>query len=322
MADSLSASPVSVPVNPPASSPCDIERPADFEQFWADTLAEAEAVPLNATCERSELRSSDTVDTYRVHYDSLGGVRIAAWYCVPKNATGPLPAMLTPPGYISDPIIPKDWPARGYAAITPGPRGKVGSRTQFDPGYPGLLTENIVDRNTYSYRGFFVDVIRAIDFLKTRGEIDSDRIGVYGGSQGGALAIVAAALKGDDIRAAGAAVPYLADYLGAIELDHTYPYYEIVDYLKQYPERREAVKNTLAYFDCVNFGPMVKCPIIVNLGMQDNIVPPQTCRAAYDALGSQDKTLYCYPDCGHDGGVNRGFNPILYAFLAKHLQTD
>lgn len=306
----------------PNASSCDVQRPDDFDRFWQATLAEADVVPLNATFEKCKLRCTPTVDAYEVRYDSLHGVRVAAWYCLPKNAAGPLPAVVLPPGYIQDPPLNRHWAERGFAAFTPAPRAKVRSRSQYNPGYPGLLTDSIVDRNTYGYRGFYVDVIRAIDLLKSREEVDADRLGICGFSQGGALAIVAPALRPNDFQAAVAGVPYLTDFLGAIELTRTYPFHEISDYLQLHPERRGDVKECLAYFDCLNFAPQVTCPILVSLGTQDNIVPPETCRAAFDAIASEEKTLHAWINCGHDGGMSIGFTDIAMEFLADKLEVD
>src|SRR5438128_5737468 len=119
---------------PPEAYRSQIERPADFDAFWDDVLAQAARLPLNASLEPSPLRSTPEVDTFEVHYDSLDGVRIAAWYCVPAGASGPLPAILSVPGYISDPPIPRQWARRGYAAPSVAPRGQVRSTRQFNPG--------------------------------------------------------------------------------------------------------------------------------------------------------------------------------------------
>ena len=42
----------------------------------------------------------------------------------------------------------------------------------------------MVDRNTYSYRGFYMDACRGVEFLLGRDEVNSDRIGVTGTQPG------------------------------------------------------------------------------------------------------------------------------------------
>ena len=292
-------------------------RPDDFDPFWDDILAQAAQIPLNPSVEPLPLRSTPEVEVYEVHYDSLDGIRIAGWYCLPVSRRGKLPAILHVPGYNQDPPIPKDSARLGYAAFSAAPRGKIRSNAQFNPGYPGLLTHNIVDRNTYSYRGFYIDAVRAFDFLLDRAEVDPERIGVTGSSQGGALTLVVSGLR-PQVRAAAAGAPYLCGFMDAIELTHTYPYQEIRDYVRLYPERRERVGRTLAYFDGIHFGPRIKSPIIVNIGLRDNVCPPETGYAAFKTIASQDKTLYPYDQSGHDAG-GPAHKPILDAFFAKHL---
>ena len=91
---------------------------------------------------------------YEVFFTSLDHVRIAGWYAVPRQREGKLPGLLQVPGYNMEPPVPKPWAAKGYAAFSVAPRGKLRSNRQFNPGYPGLLTYGMVDRNTYSYLGF------------------------------------------------------------------------------------------------------------------------------------------------------------------------
>ena len=129
-------------------------RPDDFDAFWDGVLNNVDRTPLNASVVRSSLRSTPAVDVFEVHFDSIDGVRIAGWYCLPSNPTGALPAILHVPGYIGEPRLPKQETEGGFAVFSVAPRGKLRSDGQFNPGYPGLLTHNIVDRNTYSYRGF------------------------------------------------------------------------------------------------------------------------------------------------------------------------
>ena len=297
-----------------------VRKPPDFDDFWKDVLNQASQVPLGAEVVPEPLRSTEEVEVFQVFYTSLDRVQVAGWYSLPRQRKGPLPAILQLPGYIMEPPIPKNWAKKGYAAFTAAPRGKLRSNHQFNPGYPGLLTYSMLDRNTYSYRGFYVDAWRAIDFFLGREEVDSARIGLTGSSQGGGLTIVTAAMR-PEVAAASASAPYLCGFVDAIALTHTYPYQEIDDYLRLYPERREAVEETLAYFDSINFADKIQCPIIVNLGLQDNVCPPETGFAMFSAIGSSDKKLYSYDGHGHDAGRYQHM-AIVDEFFARHLGLE
>ncbi len=276
-------------------------RPSDFDRFWGDIQADLAKIPLNAKVEHLPLRSTDDIDVFEVTYDSLDHVRIACWYCLPRGRSAKLPAIVHVPGYVSEPMMPKATASKGYAALSVAPRGKLRSNLQFNPGYPGLLTHNIVDRNSYSYRGFYADALRAIDFLLEQVEVDQTRIGVTGSSQGGALTIVTAALR-PEVACAAAGAPYLCGFMDSARLTHSYPYEEINEYLRLHPEREDQVRRTLEYFDGINFAPRITCPIVVNIGLQDDVCPPETGFAVFRAIGSTDKTLYPYANCMHDAG--------------------
>ena len=297
-----------------------VVRPPDFDAFWEDVLAQAALVPMNVKVVPDKLRSADDVNVYEVFYDSLDHVRVAAWYCVPKDGRRPLPAILHLPGYQSDPPVSKEWARLGYATLTVAPRGKVRSNKQFNPGYPGLLTYSIVDRNTYSYRGFYVDAWRGVDFLMSRNEVDARRIGATGSSQGGGLTITTAAMR-PEIVAAAAGAPYLCGFIDAIALENTYPYQEINDYLNIHPESRDQVVTTLRYFDGINFASRIQCPIIVNIGLQDNVCPPETGYATFNAIGSQDRKMYPYDGHGHDAG-RRDHAAIVEEFFRTNLEPE
>ena len=175
-----------------------VRKPEDIDQFWEEVLAETARIPLDPEVVHDPLRSTEDVDVYEVFYTSLDLVRIAGWYAVPKQREGLLPGLLQVPGYNMEPPVPKVWARKNYAVLSVAPRGKLRSNRQFNPGYPGLLTYGMVDRNTYSYRGFYMDACRGVEFLLGREEVDSNRIGVTGHSQGGGLTVSTAALRPGD----------------------------------------------------------------------------------------------------------------------------
>ena len=295
-----------------------VRKPDDIDRFWDDVLAETAQIALDPEVVYDPLRSTAVIDVYEVFYTSLDHVRIAGWYAVPRQREGPLPGLIQVPGYNMEPPVPKNWAARGYAAFSVAPRGKLRSNRQFNPGYPGLLTYGMVDRNTYSYRGFYMDACRAVDFMLGRDEVNGNRIGVTGHSQGGGLTVSTAALR-PEIKAAAAGAPYLCGYIDSIELTDAYPYQEIADYLRIYPDSREQVENTLAYFDGINLAHRITCPIIVSVGLQDSTCPPETGFAMFDAIASEDKKMYAYDGHGHDAN-NHEHAAVVDAFMARHLQ--
>jgi len=299
-----------------------VPRPADFDEFWADTLRLTEAIdPAPELPPRPDL-STPEVTVSELFYTSFQHVRVAAWYAAPAGPApaGGYPVVLHIPGYVSEPAILKSWAERGYIAIDLAPRGKLRSNSAVNPGYPGLLTHNIVDRFTYGYRGFYADVVRSIDVIARLPEVDADRIGVWGSSQGGGLGIVAAALRPGLVRCVAAGAPYLCGIMAAIRLTHSYPYEEITEYLRAHPDDEPLVADTAGYYDGLNFADLVDAPALVYLGMEDDVCPPETGFAVYAAL-PEPKQLLTYERCAHNAGL-RWVIPKVEAFLDGHLKPS
>jgi cephalosporin-C deacetylase len=300
--------------------PVTVHRPDDFDEFWSTTLQLVGDVPLRPSFEYVPERSTDEVAVYDVHYDSWEGVRISGWYAVPRREylPGPYPALMLLPGYISEPVIPRDWAKMGYAAFAVAPRGKLRSNERFNPGYPGLLVHNIVDPNTYGYRGFYVDAVRAVEAVLTRPEIDADRVGLHGSSQGGALTITTAALLPDVVTCGAAGAPYLCGFMDSAKLTHSYPYEEINEYLRDHPDHEQQVAESVGYYDGINFAPKIQAPMLVYIGLEDDVCPPETGFAVTDAMRCE-KNLLTYERCGHDAGFFWA-QQLVEEFLARHLK--
>ena len=54
----------------------------------------------------------------------------------------------------------------------------------------------------------------------------------------------------------------------------------------------------MGYFDTLNLARQIQCPVLVGMGMQDEVCPAGTIFAVYNRLRAE-KTLIVYPDAGH-----------------------
>ena len=271
--------------------------PDDFDEFWSGALSEIAQIPLDAQVTHDPLRSTDAARVFQVKYRSLGDLEIFGWYAAPAVGDGPFPAVLILPGYKSEPALRRDWASKGVAALSVAVRGKLPSSAGFNPGYPGLLTHGVEDRDTYSYKGVISDCVRGVDFLLSRPEVDAERIYCCGSSQGGGLTLITTGLR-HEIKAGVAGYPFLCCFPESMRMLRSYPYDELSCYARAYPDRTEQMLDTLRYFDAVNFAPRIECPMVVGIAMEDEVCPPETSYAAYRLL-NRERELWLFPNSGH-----------------------
>lgn len=287
-------------------------EPGDFDEFWHGTLTESRAAALPTGWEpaNTPLR---LVNCWDVTFSGYLGQPVRGWYIVPADVMEPLPGVVEFIGYGGGRGFPTDWlawAAAGFAYLVMDTRGQGGSwnrgdtgdvEPQGNPQTPGFMTRGILSPETYYYRRLMTDAVRAVEVIAERPEVDPRRIAVTGGSQGGGLALAAAALA-SNVTACMADVPFLCHYRRATELTEAQPYEEIRRYLSIHRDREETVFNTLAYFDGVNFAPRIKAETLVSVGLMDEICPPSTVMAMYNHLECR-KSLRVYRYNHHEGGA-------------------
>jgi len=293
------------------------EEPADFDSFWKSTLEEARTFPLNAKFERMDY-GLVAQETYDVTYSGFGGQPVKGWLILPTpragaNGRSPLPCVVEFIGYGGGRGFATDWllwSSAGYAHFIMDTRGQGSTWSAGDTPdlyadggnahYPGSMTKGILDPKHYYYRRVFVDAVRAIEAARSYSDVDTSRIAVTGGSQGGGISIAAAGLV-PDVVAAMPDVPFLCHYRRATEIEDGYPYKEIAEYCHVHRDKVDIVFNTLAYFDGVNFSARAKAKTLFSVALMDKICPPSTVYAAYNHWAGE-KDIKVYPYNGHEGG--------------------
>jgi cephalosporin-C deacetylase-like acetyl esterase len=291
-------------------------RPTDLASFWQRTIDELGETDINATLEESPEQSGREYVTYQVRLDSFQGSRLRAWYSVPKDspAGGKHPAILAVPGYGGDKPIPTHLALNGFAVLTLYPRGQGESRQEWELEHGTKLTYQCTDREKYYYRGAYMDCLRGLDFLASRDEIDAARIGMWSRSQGGGFTLATAALD-SRLRVAVAEEPFLCNYPVSIDITSS-PYSDLSGYAAQHPEERQAILDTLAYFDTLNLAEDIECPTLMDIGMKDETCPYPTIMPVFEKI-TATKGIHVYPDLTHSPCTD--FNAHAMNWLRRYL---
>lgn len=157
--------------------------------------------------------------------------------------------------------------------------------------------------------------------------VDETRLSSYGGSQGGALALVAAALN-PKIQKVATIFPFLCDFRRVLEMGNTSEAYdELFRYFKfhdTYHETEEEIFATLSYIDVKNLAHRITAPVMMITGLEDTVCHPATQFAMYNRLECE-KEYYLIPEYGHEGMAvfaNKVFNWLCgTCFEGKPLLT-
>jgi cephalosporin-C deacetylase len=298
------------------------DEPSDFDQFWASSLAEARAHDLDAVFEPVDYGLA-TLDVYDVTFSGFNGDRIKGWYMRARASEGPLPAVVEYIGYGGGRGYPHEWlafPAAGFAYMVMDTRGQgsVWSRgdtpdieSGANPAAPGFMTQGILNRDSYYYRRLYTDAVRAVEAISQRAEVDSTRIAVTGGSQGGGLSIAVAGLL-PEVKACLADVPFLSHFRRAIDITPRGPYPEIAGYLQIHRDKIDTVFQTLSYFDGMHFAARMQARALFSVGIMDTVCPPSTVYASYNHISNEKEIKEYYFNDHEGGGVQQLTEKILY----------
>ncbi len=331
--------------------------PKDFKAFWSEAIASYEKIPLDLRIESEKkvfkgkeiddynMSSAclpgnfdpkgtkyDEVVSYKISWAGPDGRRVYAWLARPNVEGKKFPAILVLPGAgTGGRPRPLDHARHGYVAIDVQVHGfdvEVEGQPKV-PGYNGVPPLSFADPKKFCWYNIYLRAYKGVSALAAQPEVDASRIVCAGGSQGGRLSYVVSALN----PRVAATIPCIAHGANIPQLIwtkrrnvQTYGNEKREDLVVQTRthgfgetvtvEDTEVMKCE-AYFDPMNFSPMIACPIFANAGLIDPVSPAYATWAAFKRAGSADKTMNFVAGHGHDWFSS--FDRLAYAWLEKTL---
>ena len=299
-------------------------RPADFDEYWDEALAEMNAIDPKADFKPYDFPSR-VADFFELTFTSTKGARIYAKFAKPKNLCGKAPAILKFHGlsgdggewgsllrYAGEGFVVASMDCRGQGGKSEDVGGTLGTThtTQFVRGLDG-------DPKDLHCRELFLDTAMLARIVMGLDYVDETRVGVTGGSQGGALTVACAALV-PSIRLCAPNFPYLSDYKRVFEMDLNKGAYEGLRYYFRHFDpthaREEEIFTKLGYIDIQFLAPRIRAKVLMGTGLMDTTCPPSTQFAMYNKITSE-KQVVIYPDYGHEG--LKGHDDIIFRFLSE-----
>ena len=282
--------------------------PKDFEAFWQKALKEARKVPLEPEYFDVPDATNDKFVTKLVRLHVGKEKWMQGYLTLPRHLEGTggrFPVVLCPPGAGSQKIYPSDYfPKEGCIYL----KIEIHDNDQrlSDEAYAeerkkcdGYMSRGMESRDTYYYKDVYVGCARVVDFLCTLPEWDGRNVIVTGGSQGGALTIVTAALN-EKVTMCAPFYPALCDVMGFLHRRAGgWPKF----FSGFYKDGRTTVPDdkateTLQYFDVVNFARLLKVPVFMSWGYNDDTCSPTSVWAAWNEIKAP-KEKDVTPTSGH-----------------------
>jgi cephalosporin-C deacetylase len=280
-----------------------VTDPSDFTEYWEQAKTELAKIPLDARMTLLPDRCTETVNVYHVNLQNFRvGTRLYGILCVPKKE-GKYPAILRVPGagvrpYNGDVATAE----KGFITLEIGIHGipvnmDVGVYNNLGAGaLSGYWNYNLDDKDRYYYKRVYLGCVRANDFLVSLPQYDGVNLGVTGGSQGGALSIVTAALD-TRVKYLAAFYPALCDVTGYLN-GRAGGWPHLFDKTNLAFNNKKEKIETAGYYDVVNFARMLKVPGMYSWGFNDETCPPTSMYSAYNVITSP-KDLFIVQETGH-----------------------
>lgn len=283
-----------------------IPMPEDFEKFWKKTLKEVRTIPMDVEVTPLPEYDTPTVKVSLVKLVCGKNNRSIYGYLAQPKKEGKYPVLFSPPGA----GVKKIGPSLSYAE-----KGFISLNIEIHGFRPNLSEEEYKELNqkhgdymyvnldhpqNYYYKDVFAGCVRAVDYLCSLPQFDGKNVCVTGGSQGGALSIVTAALH-PQVTCVAAFYPAMSDMNGFYhKRAGGWPKFfsNEISMKKMNGVSIEDAIRTLSYYDVVNFAKVLKVPGFYSFGYNDETCSPTSIMAVINSI-SAPKEIVVTPTSGH-----------------------
>ncbi len=298
----------------------EFDRQKDFDSFWQKALSEVKSVPLESEKHKNNNKSSSKFTVYDVNYHGYMKSLIHGLLYIPRKTKKPTVII-----HIHDYNAPLDidqnllYVSCAYFFITLRGHDLIMKKNN-DEEYrsPGLMIDNIMDKDTYYGKAIYLDTFRSIDMLRLIPDINCSSIGVMGKGLGAAVAVFLASFS-DRVKALLLETPSFCHLPLGQNKSLSDAAIEINDFLKEKKIKRKDIKINLTYFDALNFIDKVTCPTRTLIGFKDQIAPPECSFGLFNRM-TTEKIMEIYPDEGNEVGGKKQFQKSL-TWLIKTIEN-
>lgn len=285
-------------------------RPTDHDEYWTRALDEMHRVDPQLELVPSSFQAPNA-ECFDLWFTGVRGARIHAKYLRPKVREGACPAVVQFHGYTGH---CGDWQSKlayvsaGFCIAALDCRGQGGLSQDvgdvMGTTYKGHIIRGLDDHpDNLLFRHIFLDTAQLAGIVMGLPEVDGERVGAMGGSQGGALTLACASLE-PRIKRLAPVFPFLCDYRRVWEMDlDKDAYEELRYYFRMFDprhEKEEEVFTKLGYIDIQYLTARIRGEVMMGTGLMDTICPPSSQFAAYNKITSTKNVVF-YPDFGHEG---------------------
>jgi dipeptidyl aminopeptidase/acylaminoacyl peptidase len=238
-----------------------------------------------------------------IEFPTENNLTAYAYYYAPKNADYSAPAGELPPLLVCSHGGPTSaasseldlriqfWTSRGFAVVDVNYGGSSGYGRAYRERLKGQW--GIVDVD---------DCVNAAKYLVQRGDVDSNRLAIRGGSAGGYTTLCALTFR--DTFKAGASYYGVSDLTVLATDTHKFESRYLDGLVGPYPERKDLYYQRSA----INFTDQLSCPVIFLQGLEDKVVPPSQAELMVDALRAKKLPVAYVAFEGEQHGFRRAEN--------------